>query len=314
MVLNIDFSAPGVNGLLNSKSTPLKLKYIPFDDIVVNENNKYAISDIDSLADSIKAVGLREPIEVYPIDDDKYKIIGGERRYTAIKQLREQGDDRYDEVPCIVTSTAAIDLPLSSELKELYAITTTNAEQRDKTDADIMVQVGNLKRVYSALKEAGYSLGAKQRDLLARDLKLSKTQAQRYEYLDKNLAPELKEELMDNNLPLTVAVDAAKLPQQKQRELLEEVTSAGLPTITQQAVDEYKDTGTVSNNEGDDIDDSPVEIDRDAAVALQRKLTSTAKKISALPDTLSVADNKQLAAAIKKASAALDIIDNFISK
>lgn len=71
-------------------------------------------------------------------------LIGGERRYTAIGMLREQGDTRYDLVPCVVVDMDAVDLPLSDELKELYVLTTTNAEQRAKSDYDLMQQVAKF--------------------------------------------------------------------------------------------------------------------------------------------------------------------------
>ena len=52
----------------------------------------------------------------------------------------------------------SIDLPLSDELKELYVLTTTNAEQREKSDYDVMLKVQNLRRLYSELKAAGHPL------------------------------------------------------------------------------------------------------------------------------------------------------------
>ena len=80
-----------------------------------------------------------------------------------------------------------IDLPLSDELKELYVLTTTNAEQREKTDYDLMLQVQNLSRIYTELKVAGYPLRGRQRDMIADKLGISPTQVQRYSSINKNL-------------------------------------------------------------------------------------------------------------------------------
>ena len=89
----MDFSAAGLNGLLNQKSkTKMKITMVAYEDIVRNEKNHYSIEDIESLAISIGDVGLREPLEVKALEDGSYMLIGGERRYTAIGMLREQGD------------------------------------------------------------------------------------------------------------------------------------------------------------------------------------------------------------------------------
>ena len=76
-----DFSAAGVNGLLNNASkSKMKITMIPYEDIMRNEKNHYSIEDIDSMAASISDVGLREPLEVKLLDDGQYMLIGGERR------------------------------------------------------------------------------------------------------------------------------------------------------------------------------------------------------------------------------------------
>lgn len=232
-----DFSSAGINNLLNNSSkSRMKITMIPYEDIVRNEHNHYSIEDIESLAASISDVGLREPLEVKALDDDRYMLIGGERRYTAIGQLRAEGSTRYDLVPCIVVDVQSIDLPLSDELKELYVLTTTNAEQREKSDYDVMLQVQNLRRIYSELKAAGHPLRGRQRDLIAETLGISATQVQRYSSIDKNLSEELKQEFRDGKMALTVAGSAAALSREQQAALREQ--TAGKPEITQSDVDQ----------------------------------------------------------------------------
>jgi len=48
------------------------------------------------LADSIKRVGILQPILVRPLHDGRYEIIAGERRWRAAQQAG------LDEVPCVV--------------------------------------------------------------------------------------------------------------------------------------------------------------------------------------------------------------------
>ena len=130
----------------------------------------------------------------------------------------------------------SIDLPLSDELKELYVLTTTNAEQREKSDYDVMLQVQNLRRIYSELKAAGHPLRGRQRDLIAETLGISATQVQRYSSIDKNLSEELKQEFRDGKMALTVAGSAAALSREQQAALREQ--TAGKPEITQSDVDQ----------------------------------------------------------------------------
>ena len=232
-----DFSSAGINNLLNNSSkSRMKITMIPYEDIVRNEHNHYSIEDIESLAASISDVGLREPLEVKALDDDRYMLIGGERRYTAIGQLRAEGSTRYDLVPCIVVDVQSIDLPLSDELKELYVLTTTNAEQREKTDYDLMLQVQNLNRIYNELRAVGYPLRGRQRDMIADKLGISPTQVQRYSSINKHLDEDLKKDFKEGKMPLTVASAAAALPKEKQAALKD--LTAEKEVITQKDVDQ----------------------------------------------------------------------------
>ncbi|MBS0554208.1 MAG: ParB/RepB/Spo0J family partition protein, partial [Proteobacteria bacterium] len=51
---------------------------------------------LEELAASIKAQGVMQPILVRPIDDDRYEIIAGERRWRAAQIAG------LDDVPCLV--------------------------------------------------------------------------------------------------------------------------------------------------------------------------------------------------------------------
>ena len=69
---------------------PVGLKTIDIDDIEVNQHNKFDINGIDELKSSILEYGLRKPLDVYKIGD-RYRISDGERRYTALKGLVDEG-------------------------------------------------------------------------------------------------------------------------------------------------------------------------------------------------------------------------------
>jgi ParB family chromosome partitioning protein len=63
---------------------------IPIDDIIPNRfqpRQNFDDESIKELAQSIKESGLTQPIIVTKINENKYEIIAGERRYRACKQL-----------------------------------------------------------------------------------------------------------------------------------------------------------------------------------------------------------------------------------
>ena len=79
---------------------PVGLKTIDIDDIEVNRHNQFDINGIDELKSSILEYGLRKPLDVYKIGD-RYRISDGERRYTALKELVDEGKIE-PEVYCII--------------------------------------------------------------------------------------------------------------------------------------------------------------------------------------------------------------------
>jgi len=69
-----------------SQVTPASIMEISMDKIIANPYQPRSIFDEDSLeelADSIKTLGVIQPITVRATDDDKYQIISGERRFRA---------------------------------------------------------------------------------------------------------------------------------------------------------------------------------------------------------------------------------------
>ena len=217
----VAFDGSGINGILNGASgSKMKITSVPMEDIIRNDRNEYSIEGIDSLAASIHDVGLRQPIEVKRLPDGTYQLIGGERRLTAMQKLLAEGDTRWEMVPCIVTNPPALDLPISDELKELYALTTTNAEQRTKNDHDKMLDVQAMRQIYSALREAGYPLAECQRSFIAASLNMSESQVQRLDYIAGHLDDGFKRQLALDALPVTVATTIAHLPEADQQELI----------------------------------------------------------------------------------------------
>jgi ParB family chromosome partitioning protein len=76
------------------------IEEIPIENLEVSEQNirKELIEPIDELADSIKELGLLQPIVVRPNNNGKYEIIVGQRRYLACKKLG------WKKIPAMIQS------------------------------------------------------------------------------------------------------------------------------------------------------------------------------------------------------------------
>lgn len=77
----------------------LKTVELPLDQIVLNSDNPRIITDdseVSSLITDIAKNGLIHPITVRKLENGKYQIITGERRYRAYKALK------YERISCIV--------------------------------------------------------------------------------------------------------------------------------------------------------------------------------------------------------------------
>ena len=212
-------------GMLNSVSQNVKkaneieaknnfnVQYIDIKDIERNKKNFYEIVNVDELAEDIKMNGLNHNLVVRKLDNGKYELISGERRYTALTQLVEQGNEIFALVPCKVIEANDID----SEIILIQA----NAQTRELTEIEKLEQVKRLTELYKTKKKNGEKVPGKIREIIANDLKLSPTQVGRYERINKNLIPELKEILENGNLTIANASEFASLSEENQKVILD---------------------------------------------------------------------------------------------
>lgn len=218
----------------------LKISNIPRDRIVKNPENKYSISKIDELRESIKNYGLAEPLNVKPIADDEFMLLGGERRITAIDQLIEDETvkdwDEFTLIPCIVKDVAEIKLPLSEKNKERYAVITTNKEARKYTDSDRFYEMQAWKEIIEELRKNGVEeiagedengetqplqiKGEKTIDILSKATGMSRGQVQKYEKVEKKASPELLNAMLDNNISVGVAEKAVDTLNDEEQKIL----------------------------------------------------------------------------------------------
>lgn len=202
-----------LNSLMNAQSqtaTPagqqMQVVMIPSRNIIPNPDNDeiYGIGDIESLRDDIQQNGLRQPLEVIPVEGkpDRYMLISGHRRWAACGILSTYGESRFDALPCLIRES-------HGELDDRIALITANATARDLTDGERLAQYEALKDALTKKKAAG-QLEGKVRDEVCRILGLSTGAAARLNVIASCENEIIKERLKAGEIGLMEAYRSAQ--------------------------------------------------------------------------------------------------------
>lgn len=138
------------------------IKMIKIADIETNAENFYSLPDIEDLAEDIDRQGLIHSLAVAKISSEKYKLISGHRRLTAIKLLIENGKWNNETVPCYVITAKKSDAEMNLDLIML------NHTQRKYSDADIFKEHEELKKIFTQLEADGVEIKGRLREKIAR--------------------------------------------------------------------------------------------------------------------------------------------------
>lgn len=206
-------SASLLNGLMNAQSqtaTPagqqMQVVMIPSRNIIPNPENFeiYTLGDMENLRDDIRQNGLRQPLEVVPMEGepDRYMLISGHRRWAACGILSACGESRFDALPCLIRESRG-------ELDDRIALITANATARDLTDGERLAQYEALKDALTKKKAAG-QLEGKVRDEVCRILGLSTGAAARLNVIASCENEVIKERLKAGEIGLMEAYRSAQ--------------------------------------------------------------------------------------------------------
>lgn len=133
------------------------------DEIVANPLNDFGIEDIPELKNSIMLQGLLDPLGVMgPLEDNRYMLLSGERRWRAINELVDEGKMDEFAIPVFVIDNKNLDV-----VTQKLIIKTSNLETRQRIDqnrhrAEIMellkmqVDSGDITRKEMALRAAKF--------------------------------------------------------------------------------------------------------------------------------------------------------------
>jgi ParB family chromosome partitioning protein len=219
-----------MNDLLNGQSRTSDQKKgsfvivdVSIDKLVPSSANLYGIREIEELAANIESVGLLHNLVVRH-KDGNYEIISGERRYRACKLLFDGGNTAFASLPCKVETEESDTM---AELKLIFA----NATARELTDYEKTEQARRMKELFRKLREEGYKLEGRLRDIVADMLDVSPSQVSKMESVAERLIPELTEEFKQGAIGITDAYAASTLPPEQQRGVLEDYKRDGAEAI-----------------------------------------------------------------------------------
>lgn len=194
-----------------SDTGEMKVEQIPLTEIEENENNSYAQTDIDELAESIKVIGLQQPLVVRRKAEGGYLLLAGHRRRNALEKLER------DTAPCIV-----LDADLDPSLQVLI-LHWTNTMARGGAGLTAEYTGQAAKEIETALKDLQMrgvvELPGKLRSYVAEVLKTSESQIARAKAIDKGLAKAWKGDFKCHRISDSTAYELSQCDADLQREL-----------------------------------------------------------------------------------------------
>lgn len=190
------------------------IKMIKVTDIETNSENFYSLPDIEELAEDIERQGLIHSLAVTKISSEKYKLISGHRRLTAIKLLIENGKWNNETVPCYVITAKKSDAEMNLDLIML------NHTQRKYSDSDIFKEHEELKKIFSQLEADGVEIKGRLREKIAKAMHVSSAQIGKIENIKNNAIDSVKAAVENGELSISTANEIAKHNTTKQQEII----------------------------------------------------------------------------------------------
>ena len=194
-----------------SNTGEMQVEQIPLAEIEENENNSYAQNDIDELAESIKVIGLQQPLVVRRKTEDGYLLLAGHRRRNALALLDRKA------APCIV-----LDADLDPSIQTLI-LHWTNTMARGGGGLTAEYTGRAAKEIEAALKDLQargvVELPGKLRTYVAEVLKTSEAQIARAKAIDNGLTKAWKGYFKCHHINDSAAYELSQCDPELQRKL-----------------------------------------------------------------------------------------------
>ena len=224
-----------LKGLLNDRSVPdrqqdQKIVYRNPEDLIPSEENFYNTEKLERLKQSIKLLGILQPLLIENRDGKDYVIAGHCRRKCCIDLINE-GNDKFSRVPCIYKTHSDLEQDAGQEDDIVRQIMIIQANcYRDKSDWEKMTETLKMEGLVKELREKTPMEG-KTRDILKDLIGTSGGQLGRYHAISTNLCEQLMSEFEEDRIKISVAYEASKLNKEYQKQACELYEEAGILTL-----------------------------------------------------------------------------------
>lgn len=222
-----------LKGMLSERSTKemdipeQKTVYRNPEDLIPSEDNFYSTEDTEKLKQSIKCMGILQPLLIENRDGKDYIIAGHSRRKCCL-ELIEEGEERFRKVPCIYKPK--IELPgEEDEIIRKILIIQSNT-YREKSDWEKMMESLKMESLVKELREKT-ELEGKTREIVSDLIGVSSTQIGRYHSISSNLSERLMEAFKQSKLNISTAAELAGLNEKYQAEACKILEETGQVTL-----------------------------------------------------------------------------------
>ena len=224
-----------LKGMLSERSSQemdlpeQKTVYRNPEDLIPSKDNFYSTEDTEKLKQSIKVLGILQPLLIEERNGKDYILAGHSRRKCCL-ELIEEGMDRFRKIPCVYKPK--IELNTASEEDEIIRkiIIIQSNTYREKTDWEKMTEALQMEELVKELREKT-DLEGKTREIVSDLIGVSSTQIGRYHSISNNLSERLADAFRQNKLNISTAAELAGLNEKYQTKACELLENAGQLTL-----------------------------------------------------------------------------------
>lgn len=220
-----------LKGMLSERSSQemtipeQKTVYRNPEDLIPSKDNFYSTEDTEKLKQSIKVLGILQPLLIEERNGKDYILAGHSRRKCCL-ELIEEGMDRFRKIPCVYKPK--IELNTASEEDEIIRkiIIIQSNTYREKSDWEKMTEALQMEELVKELREKT-DLEGKTREIVSDLIGVSSTQIGRYHSISNNLSERLADAFRQNKLNISTAAELAGLNEKYQTQACELLENAG---------------------------------------------------------------------------------------
>ena len=199
------------------------------EDLIPSKDNFYSTEDTEKLKQSIRALGILQPLLIEERDGKDYLLAGHRRRKCCLELIKE-GLERFKRIPCVYKPK--IELSAETETDEIVRkmVIIQSNTYREKTDWEKMTESLQMEELVKELREKT-DLEGKTREIVSDLIGVSSTQIGRYHSISSNLSGELMDAFKQNKLNVSTAAELAGLNEKYQNEACKLLLEVGQVTL-----------------------------------------------------------------------------------